>query len=80
MNDRPGIELKGYEAEGKLSGVMVFHLQERAAPDGRWHWAGEDRAALLTPRIEATRSTLRFNITNATIATNLAPTSSSVWS
>jgi hypothetical protein len=52
MNELPGIELKVYEAEGKLSGVIVFHLQQRDAPDGRWHLAAEDRTALLTPRIE----------------------------
>jgi hypothetical protein len=45
MNELPGIELKVYEAEGKHSGVIVFHLQERDAPDGSWHLAGVDRGA-----------------------------------
>lgn len=40
MNDLPGVALKIEEADGKISGVMIFYFQERSDANAPWHEIG----------------------------------------
>jgi hypothetical protein len=60
MNDLPGIDLKIEEANGKISGVMIFYFQERSDANAPWHVASENPAPLLVPHVEG--NTLTFEV------------------
>jgi len=60
MNDLPGIDLKIQEADGKISGAIVFYFQERGDPNGPWHVAAENAIPLLAPHVEG--KTLTFEV------------------
>jgi hypothetical protein len=60
MNDLPGINLKIQEADRRISGAIVFYLQERGDPNGPWHVAAESAIPLLAPHVEG--KTLTFEV------------------
>ena len=60
LNDHPGIDLKIDEAGGKISGTVVFYVQERGEPDSPLRITAEDPVPLLLPRVEA--KTLTFEV------------------
>jgi hypothetical protein len=60
MNNLPGIDLKIEDADGKVSGVMIFHFQERSDASAPWHVASESPLPLLVPHVE--RKTLTFEV------------------
>ena len=60
LNDHPGIDLTISEAGGKVSGTVVFYVQERGEPASPLRVTGEDPVPLLTPRVEA--KTLTFEV------------------
>ena len=60
MNDLPGVDLKIEEADGKISGVMIFYFQERSDANAPWHVASESPAPLLMPKVEG--KTLTFEV------------------
>lgn len=64
LNDIPGIDLKIDEADGRISGTIVFYLQERTDTNGPWHVAAEHPVPLLSPRVEA--KTLTFEVQHHT--------------
>ena len=37
MNDLLGIDLKIEDADGKISGLMIFYFQERSDPSAPWY-------------------------------------------
>jgi hypothetical protein len=60
MNDLPGIDLKIEDADGKISGLMIFYFQERRDPSAPWHVASESPVPLLVPHLEG--KTLTFEV------------------
>ena len=60
MNDLPGIDLKIEDADGKISGVMIFFFQERSDASAPWHVASESPVPLLAPRVDG--KTLTFDV------------------
>jgi hypothetical protein len=60
MNNLPGIDLKIEDADGKVSGVMIFYFQERSDASAPWHVASESPVPLLVPHVE--RKTLTFEV------------------
>jgi hypothetical protein len=52
MNGLPGIDLQIDEAEGKITGRIIFYYQERSDPNGPWRTKAEYPATLLAPRVE----------------------------
>src|SRR5437868_8760085 len=60
MNDLPGIDLKIEDADGKISGVMIFFFQERSDASAPWHVASESPVPLLAPRVDG--KTLAFDV------------------
>ncbi len=45
-NDLPAINLELAEADGKISGMLVFYVQKRSDPDGPWHVEGNIQSAV----------------------------------
>ena len=60
MNELPEINLKIQEADRKISGAIVFYLQEREDPNGPWHVTGESAVPLLAPHVKG--NTLTFEV------------------
>jgi len=60
LNGLPGIDLKIDEADGRISGTIVFYFQERSDTDSPWHVAAQHPVPLLSPRVEA--KTLTFEV------------------
>lgn len=52
MNDLPGMDVKIDEADGKISGAVVFYFQERPDPKSPWHVAAESSGPMLAPHVE----------------------------
>ena len=61
MNDLPGIGLNIDEADGKVSGTIVFYFQERSNANEPWYVAGESPVPLLAPRVDG-RIPLTFEV------------------
>jgi hypothetical protein len=60
LNGHPGIDLTLDEAGGKISGTVVFYVQERDDAGGLMRVTAEDPVPLLAPRAEA--KTLTFEV------------------
>jgi hypothetical protein len=60
LNDHPGIDLKIDEAGGKISGAVVFYVEERGDANSPLRVTAEDPVPLLAPRVEA--KTLTFEV------------------
>jgi hypothetical protein len=60
MNDLPGIDLKIEDADGKISGLMIFYFQERSDPSAPWHVVSESPVPLVVPHLEG--KTLTFEV------------------
>jgi hypothetical protein len=59
VNDLPGIDLKIEDADGKISGLMIFYFQERSDPSAPWHVASESPVPLLVPHLEGKSLTFK---------------------
>lgn len=60
INDLPAVNLRIEEANGKISGVMIFYFQERSDANSPWHVAAEYPVPLLAPQV--TGDTLTFAV------------------
>ncbi len=62
MNNLPGIDLKIEDADGKISGLVIFYFQKRRDPSSPWHVASESPVPLLVlvPHVEC--KTLTFEV------------------